>query len=492
MQSSAPQVVTEVADPTAQLLTRIVTEFEDLVKQLWVYAQHNPQADFSALEDRARQLHSECFASALAVAAGLHRTHIEEKWLLGKEHCECGCGCTPQYKGTQRRTLQTWVGAVTLERSYFYCKRCRTGRYPLDEALSLPAGEHFSDGVQQGVCLLGVQMGFEQASHALDMVGGICISPKEAERMTEQHGLALEESLQAEDQQLLLLSERPVPVPVPVPVPAPVPVARAGLAGLAGVWAVSLDAGKVRYQDGWHDAKAGVVFWAEPAYNEQGELGELTGGRATKQSYIAECGSMEEAGGRLAAEAWRRGVGADDVVVCLGDGAPSNWAWGACDEHFPNRVEVLDWYHAMEHLWAAGNGIFGQGTPEAMRWVKQWEKELWEGSVEAVIVALHRESKREGEAGQAAREQFHYFEANRERMRYSEYRAAGYPIGSGTVESACKRLIGARMKGAGMCWSKPGAQGVLTLRAELLSGRWVQSWPRTRWPRTRVPLSKVA
>ncbi len=141
---------------------------------------------------------------------------------------------------------------------------------------------------------------------------------------------------------------------------------------------------------------------------------------------------------------------------------------------------MLDWYHAVEHLWAVGNGIFGQGTTEAVGWVKRWEGELWEGRVEAVIVALHRESKREGEAGEAAAEQIHYFQTNRERMRYSQYRAMGYPIGSGTVESACKRLIGTRMKGAGMCWGKRGAQGVLTLRAELLSDRWKQSWPKTR------------
>jgi hypothetical protein len=115
-----------------------------------------------------------------------------------------------------------------------------------------------------------------------------------------------------------------------------------------------------------------------------------------------------------------------------------------------------------------------------VRWVKQWEGELWEGRVEAVIVALHRESKREGAEGEAAFEQIHYFETNKERMRYSDYRQKGFPIGSGTVESACKRLIGARMKGAGMCWSKPGAQGVLMLRAELLSDRWKQSWPKTR------------
>jgi hypothetical protein len=452
----------------APLLAGIVHEFEGLVKQLWVYTQHNPSADLNALEEKARQLHSKCFASALQAAALLRRTQVEEGWLLGRVGCRCGG--TPQYKGEQTRTIETWVGVVTLKRGYFYCKECRTGRYPLDEALGIPSGEHFSDGVQQGVCLLGVQLGFEQTSHVLQVLSGISVSPREAERMTEGRGLALEQSLQAQDQQLLLSeSGRSIPGQASRP--------NTENSEGEGVWAVSLDAGKMRYTDGWHDAKAGVVFWAEPVLDEQGEV---DGGRATQQSqsYIAECGSMEEAGARLSAEAARRGIGPDDVVVCLGDGAPCNWK--QFDEHFPQRVEVLDWYHAMEHLWAAGNGIFGQGTPEAGRWVKQWEGELWEGRVEAVIVALQRESKRQGTPGEAAAEQIHYFETNKERMCYSEYRVAGYPIGSGTVESACKRLIGARMKGAGMCWSKPGAQGVLTLRAELLSGRWEQSWSRTR------------
>jgi hypothetical protein len=189
---------------------------------------------------------------------------------------------------------------------------------------------------------------------------------------------------------------------------------------------------------------------------------------------------MEEAGERLSAEAARRGIGLDEKVVCLGDGAPCNWT--QFEMHFANRVEVLDWYHAMEHLWEAGNGIFGQGTVQAKRWVKGCEKRLWEGKVAGVIRVLHKESVREGAEGEAAREQIHYFETNKERMHYNQYRARGYPIGSGTVESACKQLIGARLKGAGMCWGKGkrGAQGVLTLRAALLSERWDQSWPKTR------------
>lgn len=455
----------------------IVKQFEASVKRFWHSSQANPQAQFAQLEEEARQLSRHCFASALQVVTQARRQQVEDEWLLDRRSCECGAA--PQYKGSQRRTLQTWVGTITWERGYFHCRRCGTGRYPLDEALCIQARTQYSDGVQQGACLLGVQMPFERASHALEALTGINISPKEAERITEARGLVLEQSLREEGQQLLMgLDERGESENASPSTPG------SGGAG-ACMWAVALDAGKVRYEDGWHDTKAGVVFQAQPTLNE---VGEVEGAQAVEgsQSYVGETGSMGEAGEKLAAEATRRGIAADERVVCLGDGAISNWV--QFELHFPHRVEVLDWYHATEHLWAAGNGIWGQGTREAVRWVKARETELWEGQVEKVLRALRKEGEREGVQGEAAREQIHYFETNKERMRYSEYRAKGYPIGSGTVESACKRLIGGRLKGGGMCWGKGkrGAQGVLTLRAELLSDRWERSWPKTR------PLRKVA
>ena len=104
-------------------------------------------------------------------------------------------------------------------------------------------------------------------------------------------------------------------------------------------------------------------------------------------------------------------------------------------------------------------------------WVEARKEELWEGEVEAVLTAL--------KAGEATSE-IHYFETNRHRMRYAEFRARGYPIGSGTVESACKRVIGAQLKQAGMRWTRAGAQAVLSLRAQLLSGRWDAILPATR------------
>ena len=244
-----------------------------------------------------------------------------------------------------------------------------------------------------------------------------------------------------------------------------------------GIWAVALDAARIHFRDDWHEVKAGVVFWARPkARTAPDGAGEWDGAVTSAQSYVAVAGSMEEAGGRLALEAARRGVADDAPVVCLGDGAPSIWV--AFAAQFPRRVEVLDWYHAVQHLWAAGKGVYAEEWAAAA-WVRARKQELWDGRVEEVLAALHAAVANEA-TGAAAGAEIHYFETNAERMRYPQYRAAGYPIGSGTVESACKRVVGARAKGAGMRWSKEGVQAVLNLRAELLSERWEQSWPLTR------------
>ena len=242
-----------------------------------------------------------------------------------------------------------------------------------------------------------------------------------------------------------------------------------------GCRVLSLDAAKVRFKDGWHEVKAGVVFQAKGEATEPGEGGV----RAVAQSYLAKVGNMEQAGERLYAEAIRRGVDpAEDTVTCLADGAPTNWAQFSL--HFAHRVEILDWYHATQHLWAAGKGLFGEGTEETSSWVAKREAELWEGHTQLVLDSLRQAAQ--GNHGEAAQGEIHYFETNEPRMAYATFREKGYPIGSGTVESACKRVIVGRARQAGMCWSQAELQGVLTLRAELFSGRWNQAWSCTRPP----------
>lgn len=431
----------------ALLLRHSVAEFERRVNAFLDYAEIHSQATLGELEAEARELSRDCFAPVLEE---LLQWRAHEAAIFPR----CGCGQELGYKGQQRRSQETYVGRITWQRGYYYCKTCRQGRYPLDEALAIGPGQ-FSDGLQSGLCRLGAALPFEPAAESFTALTGVSISPREAERLTEGRGAALEaySESQLDPGWGMWAAGNCEAEP-----------------GDPGVWSAALDAARVRFGDGWHDVKAGVVFWAEPRWEQAG----LVGGKARFQSYVGEVGPMEQSGTRLYGEAIRRGIDpAEELVVCLGDGAPSNWSQFGL--HFPKRVEVLDWYHAVEHLWAAGRDRWGEGSTQAQEWVAERKQELWEGRVKAVLAALKGD-----QAEPSAATEVHYFETNQERMRYAEFRAKGYPIGSGTVESACKRVIGARLKQAGMCWTKAGAQAVLSLRAHLLSGRWETMWPFTR------------
>ena len=430
----------------ALLLRDSVSEFERRVNAIFDYEETHPQATLGELEAEARRLSRDCFAPVLE---GLLRWRSQE--MEGFPRCECGQ--ESRYKGQQQRSQETFAGRITWRRGYYYCESCRRGRYPLDAALSIGPGQ-FSDGLQSGLCRLGAGLPFAPAAESFTALTGVSISPREAGRLTEGRGESLE-AYRESDGSPGLAEQQEVN-------PPPGDAAPAG----PGEWAVALDAAKVRFDDGWHEVKAGVVFWAEPRW----EGSEMVGGKARAQSYAAEAGPMEQAGVRLYEEALCRGIDpAEGLVVCLGDGAPANWSQFGL--HFPKRVEVLDWYHAVEHLWAAAKDRRGEDSARVEAWIEARKQELWEGGVEAVLTAL--------KAGEATSE-IHYFETNRHRMRYAEFRARGYPIGSGTVESACKRVIGARLKQAGMRWTKAGAQAVLNLRTQLLSGRWDAIWPATR------------
>lgn len=434
---------------------RIMAEMERRVNSLMNYGESHPEASAADLEGKARELSQGIFACALE---GL----IEERRQEAEKTPRCECGREMAYKGDRVRRQETYVGRIEWRRGYFYCRHCRRGRYPLDDALGMANGQ-FSDGVQAGVSWLAALMPFEAAGKTFTYLVGIGISGREVERLSEGRGTALE-TRQAWEREELLRGEG---------------FTNSKARERPGVWAVALDAAKGRFHDGWHDVHVGATFWARPKIGGD----EVCGTKAGEQSYVVQVGSLSKAGERLYAETIRRGIEPGrDLIICLSDGAVGNWNQFAL--HFPKRVEILDWWHAVDHLWAAGKGVFGEGTTEAKAWVEARKTELWEGRVDSVLAALRAEAAKAG--GKAAADEVHYFETNRERMRYNEFRVKGYPIGSGTVESACKRVIIARMRQSGMCWTQPGAQAVLTLRAELLSDRWPDAWRATR------PLAKAA
>jgi hypothetical protein len=169
------------------------------------------------------------------------------------------------------------------------------------------------------------------------------------------------------------------------------------------------------------------------------------------------------------AEACRRGVDHAKTVVCISDGAA--WIWALVFMCFAVRVEILDWWHAVQRLWTLANTHFA--TPaDAATWVDTQRAAFAKSHLRDVMHAVRKLYPRGAALPEPVRQAIGYLFHNRRRMDYAAYRHAGYPIGSGTVESACKIVVQARMKQAGMRWSRTGAQRMLALRCLLLSDRW--------------------
>jgi len=177
----------------------------------------------------------------------------------------------------------------------------------------------------------------------------------------------------------------------------------------------------------------------------------------------------------VTSQSTRTSVSSVNVLpACIADGAP--WIWNLVAEHFPERVEILDFYHAAERLHAVGKAAYGEDSAEARRFAETNQQRLLAGRADEVLRSLRALRPARAEAREVVRKAIDYFQHNRARLRYDEFRARGYHIGSGVVEAACKHVVGSRCKRSGMRWTKPGAQSILSLRCLLLNDRWEDYW----------------
>ncbi|HET8522390.1 MAG TPA: hypothetical protein VFL82_04095, partial [Thermomicrobiales bacterium] len=181
------------------------------------------------------------------------------------------------------------------------------------------------------------------------------------------------------------------------------------------------------------------------------------GERRGPSRYAAGLEPAEAFGRRLAVLAHAQGAEQTPKLAVLGDGAA--WIWQLAAEHFPTAVQIVDWFHASERVWALGQALYGEGTPETTAWVDAQLTRLAAGDA-----AILRDA------------QVTYFTNQAPRMAYHRYRAAGWDIGSGMIESGCKTVIGQREKGAGMRWSDAGAQAVANVRLLLFNTEWDDFW----------------
>jgi hypothetical protein len=176
---------------------------------------------------------------------------------------------------------------------------------------------------------------------------------------------------------------------------------------------------------------------------------------------------------QLYAESIARNLGHDRPVICLLDGERA--LWDAQEVYFPEAVGILDLFHVLERLWAVAHCFHAEGSDQAKQFVEYRLRDLLQGRVGYVISGLRkrlRAGKLSGQRRRAVRSAVEYLTNNREHMRYDEYLAAGYPIGSGVAEGACRHLVKDRMEQTGMRWTVEGAQAMLHVRALYLNDQW--------------------
>jgi hypothetical protein len=247
------------------------------------------------------------------------------------------------------------------------------------------------------------------------------------------------------------------------------------------VMAVSMDGAMINVRgEGWKEVKTAAIAAVVPRPPTAGDGPEAPLVQLIKLSYRSGLWEAASFADQQWAEASRRGVEKAKRVVCVNDGA--RWIWLIVDRCYQPCVEILDWWHAVEKLWLIGRLLWGEKSELVGPWVAEQKNRLWAGRLRLIFRDIHTRYRRGPLVPEGLTQALGYLFSHRHRMRYAEFRRLGYPIGSGAVESACKTVAQARLKQAGMRWSRSGAQAMLALRSIVLSDRWDQIWPTIAAP----------
>jgi hypothetical protein len=236
---------------------------------------------------------------------------------------------------------------------------------------------------------------------------------------------------------------------------------------------VSIDGVIINIRDeGYKELKVGCVYDVERPQPQAGDEEQFA--QAVNISYVGHLGGPKAFGKVIWAEACRRKWARALDTIALGDGAP--WIWNLVQEHFGTSLQAIDYYHALEHLYHATHLVFGQGTPKAKRYGKYLENLLYQGHARTIADRLVAMAERcTGDVSKGLKTEAGYFRRYAERMQYMELREAGWPIGSGPVESGGKQFRG-RLCGPGMRWSRSGAERMIPIRAAVMSRRFDEVW----------------
>jgi len=397
----------------------------------------------------------------LAARALEQRLNADTSDHVGPE-LPCPCGGSALYHGRHEKTFESALGPLRLERAYYYCERCHRGFCPRDRALGVE-GSSLSPGVLRMTGSAAALVSFEESSALLHELAGVAVSAKQVERVAE--GLGAE----------IAVDERQ---PVEKMSPA-APTMYLGMDGTGVPMRAREVAGRAGKQpDGsakTREAKL-VTIWTAESRDKEGkpirDPGSITYSAAIESAATRDTSpELSDLAARVLREATRRGFTEAIRQVVLGDG--SAWIWNTASELFPQATQILDRFHAQEHLSTVGKVIFGD-SEAGKAWIQQRYDELDDGRLGALVRALHPYARQY----QEARECIHYLWNNRRRMRYPKFHQQRFCTSTGVLEAGCKVVIVTRLKRAGMHWTVQGANAIIALRCSKLSGRFEDFWER--------------
>ena len=429
-------------------------------------------------QDRRQTGRLDLEATEMAVRSALHRAGAAALSQLlqfpapshGQRSVACSCGQQAHYHQLRTKPVLTAVGPVEISRPYYWCPDCHAGQFPADVELDIENTE-FSPGVRRMQAMVGQEAPFDHGREQMRVLAGLEVTAKSVERTAEAIGAHIAQREQAEMQKALQLN-------LPVMAGEPIPILYVQMDG-TGVPVVKKEtAGRQGKAEGQpahsREVKLGCVF-TQTRWDEEGYA--IRDPDST--TYTGAVETAEEFGKRIYLEAWNRGWSRAPKKVVMGDGA--EWIWNLAAEHFPGAIQIVDLYHARQHLWELARRLYPNEEGRQKAWMKVHQKRLLDqGKIEKLVGVLGAIESGHPEVAEKLRTEADYFERNAERMRYPKFRRQHLFVGSGVIEAGCKTVIASRFKRSGMFWTVRGANAILALRCCQLNGCFEDYWEGRR------------
>jgi hypothetical protein len=442
----------------------VAREVNQLLGRVFAQRRKDGRTDLEAVESAMRTALHHAGAAVLSELLQFAAPAEDQRQV------PCRCGHPAHYQEMRSKAVLTIVGPVRISRPDYLCSHCHEGQFPLDVELDIERTE-FSPGVRRMQALVGQQAPFEHGREQLKALAGLEVTAKSVERTAEAIGAHIAQREEGEIQKALQLD-------LPIPIGRPVPMLYVQMDG-TGVPVVKKETmgrqGKTEGQPAHtREVKLGCVF-TQTTWDEEGYA--IRDPDST--TYTGAIETAVEFGKRIYREAWKRGWSRAKKKVVIGDGA--EWIWNLVAEHFPDALQIVDLYHARQHLWEVSRQLYPQEGVQQRAWMKVHQKRLLDrGKIKKLVDALRSIHAANPQVAEKIRSEADYFERNAERMRYPRFRRQHLFVGSGVIEAGCRTVIGSRLKQSGMFWTVRGANTILALRCSHLNGRFEDYWEGRR------------